>query len=396
MRVLLVNDWDVPRGGAEVLTAALRDELRGRRHDVRVFASSTGAGFADWSCRTRDPASHLQTATRVVNPAAALGLRRALTDFRPDVVHVRMFLSQLSPLILPLLRSVPAVYHAVIHEMACPTLNKQLPDGSDCAVPAGRACRRNGCLSAAAWPALMLQRRLVHRWRDAFEVVIANSEATARLLEADGAGPVRVIPNGVPERAMRDRLTEHPTVGYAGRLTAPKGVDVLLRAFAEIADALPMARMVVLGDGDERGALQRLGDELGVAGRVEWLGHRPREEVERILSGVWAQVVPSRYREPFGLVAAEAMMRGTAVVASDTGGLAEVVEHRSGGLLVRPGDHHDLAAALRGLLGDRARLDRMAAAGRERARTLYAMDTFADRILVAYRQAIDALPYSRR
>src|SRR5438552_4677567 len=132
MRILLVNDAATPSGGAELLSIALRDELRARHHDARLFASSArygpGESQADYSCF--GTISSLRTLNRVANISAYRRLRSVLEEFRPEVVHVRMFLTQLSPLILPLLRDVPSVYHATWYETICPTGLKILPNGS--------------------------------------------------------------------------------------------------------------------------------------------------------------------------------------------------------------------------------------------------------------------------
>jgi glycosyltransferase involved in cell wall biosynthesis len=389
MRVLLISDWGVPRGGAEVLTAALREELRGRGHDARVFASSVDgtAGFSDYTCRGFDPSSPLQTVTRAANPFAAARLRRVLREFAPDVVHVRMCLSQLSVLILPLLYAVPAVYHAVNYEAICPTMEKLLPDDSTCEVPAGLVCLRGGCISARAWPVLMAQQRLWRRWRGAFDVILANSSATRRQLLSDGIQPVEVVWNGVAAREPRPPLSDPPTVGFAGRLTWSKGADMLIRAFAEVAPDVPDGRLLISGDGPERVRLERLAVDLGLGRAVRMFGHITRDQVETELEAAWVHVVPSRNAEPFGLVAAEAMMRGTAVIASRAGGLSEIVEHDNTGLLVAPGDERALVGALKSLLRDRGLADRMGAAGRTRALRSFTLARFTDRMVEHYDRA---------
>ena len=108
MKVLLVNDYSASVGGAEILMHDLRTALRERGHDARSFCSNAHPGTqqteADYEClgTTSSFRNYFQTA----NPSAYLQLRRVLAEFRPDVVHVKMFLTQLSPLILPLLRDV--------------------------------------------------------------------------------------------------------------------------------------------------------------------------------------------------------------------------------------------------------------------------------------------------
>src|SRR4051812_27676548 len=113
MKILYVHDYDEPTGGAEMLMFRLRDAMRARGHDARLFASS--AGLATTASGTADDhgfgtKSCFRGLVKAANPMAAVSLRRVLRTFRPDVVHVGMFLTQLSPLILPFLRDVPSVY----------------------------------------------------------------------------------------------------------------------------------------------------------------------------------------------------------------------------------------------------------------------------------------------
>lgn len=224
MRILLVNDYGTPTGGAELMLLALRDALRSRGHDARLFASSARplgvANLADYQCLGFDSAA--RGLIQVANPSAALRLAGVLRDFRPDVVHVRLFLSQLSPLILPQLEHVPAVLHVAWYRTICPIGTKMWPDGASCTERAGLTCLRHRCFPAAAWPSAMLQLKLWRRWRGAFDVMVANSRNTAELLEAEGIGPSEVIWNGVPRRAPRPPLSDPPTVVFAGRLVPEK------------------------------------------------------------------------------------------------------------------------------------------------------------------------------
>lgn len=386
MKVLILNDVAATVGGAETLTLDLRDELKRLGHDARVFASDAYPeerdGGADYTCF--GTAGPLRTLNRVANPRAWASLRRAMADFRPDIVHVRMFLTQLSPLVLPILKGTPSLYHAAWYETICPIGTRLLPDGKICELPPGRACREQGCLSRRAWVALMAQRALLERWRDVFGLYVANSAAVERRLRQHGIEPTAVIWNGVPPRPARPPLVGPPTVAFAGRLTREKGVAVLLRAFAATRRALPDARLLVVGDGPEREGLERLARELGVESGVVCTGHLSREAMERRLEAAWVQAVPSILEEPFGLVAAEAMMRGTAVVASGHGGLSEIVRHDETGLLVTPNDPSALAAALSALLANRERCETMGAAAHEWARSRLSRSACAKAFLEAY------------
>jgi glycosyltransferase involved in cell wall biosynthesis len=230
----------------------------------------------------------------------------------------------------------------------------------------------------------MIQRRLWQRWRHVFDLYVANSAAVERRLTEHGIGPTIVIWNGVPRRPPRPPLADPPVVGFVGRLSREKGVHVLLRAFAEARLSVPAARLLVVGDGPERGRLMAFARELGVGGAVRWTGHLDHEAMERALEAAWVQAVPSILEEPFGLVAAEAMMRGTAVAAAGHGGLSEIVRDGETGVLTTPGDPTALASALASLLGDRARCETMGQAGRAWARERLSLEACAERFLGVY------------
>jgi glycosyltransferase involved in cell wall biosynthesis len=398
MKILILNDLAAPHGGAEQLTLSLRDGLRERGHDARVFASSahsdSGPNEADYSCF--GTVNGLRTLNRVANASAAWNLRRTLDEFRPDVVHVRMFLTQLSPLILPALRAVPALYHATWHEAVCPTGLKLLPDRSICRHRAGSACFRTGCLTARAWIPLMVQMQMWHRWRDAFNVCISNSRSVREQLLEVGIGPVEVVLNGVAEIPARPPLRSPPTVTCATRLTWEKGIDVLIRAFAEVLREIPQSRLLILGSGPEEGALRRLAADLRIQASVDFAGRLARDEMNDRLDCGWVHAVPSLCAEGFGMSAAEASMRGTAVVGAGHGGLAEIIEDGETGRLVPPGDASALSTALLDLLRDRELAERMGRNGRIRARTLFDRGRWIDRFVKIYKKLLESCSVERR
>jgi glycosyltransferase involved in cell wall biosynthesis len=116
---------------------------------------------------------------------------------------------------------------------------------------------------------------------------------------------------------------------------------------------MPGVSVVLVGDGPERSGLERLAHRLRLTRRVHFLGFVPHDQVAGLLGAADVLAMPSRYEE-LGTALLEGMQAGLPIVASDTGGIPQVVEHGRTGLLVTPGDPEALAAALTRILHDRA------------------------------------------
>ncbi len=380
LRLLLIHDVAQPMGGAEVWMLDLRGELRRRGHDVRLLTSDAYAPVAgaEPEYLARGTRTGLRTVLQSLNPWAAGAVRAAVADFRPDIVFVGMFLTQLSPLILRELAGTRALYYAMWYRPICFTGTKFLPNGEPCGVPSGVACWRNGCVPARDWLPLRLQASLLRNGMRVFNRIVANSHALARHLTEGGIATTDVVHHGVPVRQPRPALGATPLAGFAGRLVPEKGADVLVRAFARLRERVPDARLRIAGDGPSVAMVRDLAVALGVGDAVEFRGHVSRDTLDEALGACWVQAVPSRWHEPFGIVAAEAMMRGTAVVASDAGGLAEQVVANETGLLVPPGDVPALATALTTLLSSRERAEQMGASARKHAQRYFSLPRIVD------------------
>ncbi|MBN1438486.1 MAG: glycosyltransferase family 4 protein [Anaerolineales bacterium] len=230
--------------------------------------------------------------------------------------------------------------------------------------------------------------------------IIAISQAVRRfLVETEGAPAqkIEVVPYGIDADSFA--RSAHPgkfrreigaggesIVGFVGRLTRQKGVDILLRAFASVERELPAARLVLAGDGPDRPALERLAHSLGLR-RARFLGWR--DDAADVMAGADLLAIPSRW-EGFGLVALEAMALGKPVVAADVSALPEIVVPEETGLLVSPGDPAGLAESIRALAADRPRAERMGRAGSERVRKEFPVEKMAERTVKAYRKIVIA------
>jgi glycosyltransferase involved in cell wall biosynthesis len=177
-----------------------------------------------------------------------------------------------------------------------------------------------------------------------------------------------------------------PHMVFACRQLFPrKGIRFLLEAAAELKPQFPDLKIVLAGDGFERPELARLAADLGIASDVTFLGWVPNTDLPPYYRAAAVSVIPS-LEEGFGIPAAEAMGCEVAVVASDAGGLPEVVENGVTGLVVPRGDAKALATAIGSLLADPQKRRSMGQAGRERALRLFDWDRTAEQFEAIYRE----------
>jgi glycosyltransferase involved in cell wall biosynthesis len=173
---------------------------------------------------------------------------------------------------------------------------------------------------------------------------------------------------------------------FVGRLMPQKGVEHLLHALALMKT---QASLDIVGDGPSRASLEQLAKQLEVAPRIRWHGQVSQPQLPTLYQRAAAVVVPS-IDEGLGLVAVEALLCETPVVAFDSGGLRDVIQHNKTGLLVKAGDRAALAGALDDLLAHDGRGTELGRAGRIYALSAFAPESAARRYAGIYRQVLGA------
>jgi glycosyltransferase involved in cell wall biosynthesis len=213
--------------------------------------------------------------------------------------------------------------------------------------------------------------------------LVIPSEYLARVAREWGIGDDRisVIPNPAPrlgalaDRAeLRARLgVEGPTFVFGGRLVLQKNVPLAVRALAQVPDA----RLVIVGDGVERPAVETAIAEAGLQDRVEMVGSLKREQVLEWVRAADAALLPSDW-ENFPHAVVESLSVGTPVIATSVGGVPEIIDEGSDGFLVERGDADGMAAAMRTIAGDPQRVARMREVAVERSARYAPDQTFAE------------------
>ena len=191
----------------------------------------------------------------------------------------------------------------------------------------------------------------------------------------------RFAPNGSGELRQRYAHPDEKLLVHISNFRPVKRVGDVVRVFAKVAEQVG-ARLLMIGDGPDRHEAVELASELGVSGRISFLGSFPR--VENLLSVCDLFLLPST-KESFGLAALEAMASGVPVVASSAGGIPEVVEDGVTGFLHPPKEVEAMAHSAAKLLSDEGLLRAFSQAARKRAVTVFSEEV----VLPLYEQVYD-------
>jgi glycosyltransferase involved in cell wall biosynthesis len=242
------------------------------------------------------------------------------------------------------------------------------------------------------------ERRTVRRT----DLVAACTESAAAWWREHGVPPERIRVVYLPATAVLERQPAEELrarllrggeflVGFVGRLTQEKGVDLLLEALARLPAGF---RLAVAGSGPDGPSLHTLAQRLQVASRATFLGRVEHELMAEFLSACDCLVLPSRstpvWREQFGLVLVEAMMCQTPPVGSDSGAIGEVIG--DGGLVFPEGDIGALVARLQQLHREPSLRAELACRGRERALRLFTWGPYVQRVADSIRTAASLPP----
>ena len=387
MRVLHIGKFFPPHpGGIERCVADLCTGLARRDVEVAalVHAEPGGRGSTRRDATGFDvtrAACHGQLLYAPISPSFPFLLRRILRSFRPDLLHLHVpNTSAFAALLVPAARRIPWILH---WHADIPLDTRRLP------------------LRAAYRLYQPLERALLRRASAIIATSAPYRDSSPAL--APWLAKTQVIPLGIAARDGGDDADQsaaapaHAEDAVApplrlltvGRLSYFKGIDVLLRAIAD----LRQFQLTIVGDGECRESLERLAGDLGIRERVHFAGRIDMDPGgARLLAARYRNAdifcLPSTDRaESFGLVLLEAMRARLPVVASAIrgSGVGFAVRDGTTGLLVPPGDAGALAQALRLLADDAGLRARLGAAGGQRFAEEFTLDRCVDRTLELYR-----------
>jgi glycosyltransferase involved in cell wall biosynthesis len=318
MRIAIIVNRFPPKwiGGTEIATEYMAEHLAKRGHDVHIITSLDD----DMVKKSFEKGFHIQRIPVIQIRTVGLiffwvDIYRAIKKIDPDLVHAQSLIFAIPALISKKLLKIPYVFWG---------------QGLDIYL-------RN-------WFMKMVSRTIIKNADSA----IALTKNMKMVLQAIYHRDIAVVPNGIDINDYRDRPDEQECetpekrILFVGRLNPVKGVHYLLRAMKIVREVLPEAKLIIVGEGEERKNLECLTNDLGLNECVDFVGRTPHEKIPDYLYQADIFVLPS-LSEGFGIVILEAMACGLPIVATRVGGVPDIVEDGVNGYLVESGDFQEMA-----------------------------------------------------
>jgi glycosyltransferase involved in cell wall biosynthesis len=390
LRVLIMINIGYEAGGAERIVRLTRDALRGRGHDTLVvstdFKLADRTPFADVIVPRHPMRGKGSLRSRLWDQHAYQALKVTISKFSPDVIHLHT-IGEFGPAALWATGEIPTVL--TVHGPE-PYTRRLLPWMLPGSYYRGSSYRLRDMkpIGLAYYLYLLFFLRPIYRYGFRYvDMIIAPSAYLAKALDADARmTPVTHVYNGVmlapapPFRRTRNVL-------FVGRLEAVKGVDTLLRAVALAAGRVDGLSVTIAGDGEDRSRLEKMSSALGLDETVQFRGWLSREELAACYAEAEIVAIPSVWPETLASVGVEALAAGRPVVASDVGGIPEVVVDGVTGRLVRRRDTRMFADALVDILTDAEIAEQMSQSSRLNLGK-FSMEAHVDRLESIYEMLV--------
>ena len=406
MRVLLAHKFYETRGGAEVFFFETGRVLEESGHEVAYFASSTDPSKADGrrtflvSPPEYERGNALGRISRIGQMIYSRSVKERFTEaieaFKPDLVHVFSIHVHLTPSILAAAQEagVPVVMSCNEYKHICPNY-KLFHHGHICTDCKGgkfymaavnRCCRDSNTVSVAS-----ALEAYAHQWLGVYDRVhtfLFASRFMAHETEEFWASRTfrwRQLRNPFDSTKFPLQEGYDDYALFFGRLIEEKGVDVLLEA----ARLAPSVRLKIVGNGPKEDALHAQAAKLDLK-NVEFVGPRWGAELDELLAKARFVVVPSVWHENFPYVIIQSFAFGKAVIASDRGGMPELIAHEETGLVYDAIDAAALAGAMQSMWDDPDRTVRMGRAAKAYSDAEFNDERFRETLLEIYREVLDA------
>jgi len=367
MKILQVNQYYYPRGGADKYFLDLSRTLIDLGHEVAVFSMKHPKNEdSRWSkyfisrvsFNKQSLKDMIKTPGRVLySLEAKRKFKKLLEDFKPDIIHCHNIYNHISPSILDVAyaKKIPVIMHLHDYKLVCPN-HMLFVKGrycEECRPNKYYNCVKNKCIknslagSVLACLEMYLHHNILKIYEKKVKLFIAPSEFMKNTVINFGQAENRVKVVYNPHNLMKqnpdfndkDKTIPNNYILYFGRLSEEKGLINLIEASSQTKQTV-----LIAGSGPEEENLKKLTEKLKAP--VKFIGFKSSSELINIIKSSQGVVIPSIWAENMPLSLMESLSLSKIVIASRIGGLPEIIKDKENGLLFEPGNSEDLAAKI--------------------------------------------------
>jgi glycosyltransferase involved in cell wall biosynthesis len=375
---MIHNEYGV-FSGEEAMFYRIADLLQNKGHEVSVFSKNSSTIEKSWLGQCKAFFSGIYCGQ------SRLEIRRMIREFRPDMIQVQNLYPLISPSVLLEIREhgIPIVMRCANYRLICPN-GLFLREGKVCQKCAGGKeywCAMTNCQGSfgkSLGYALRNYAARIGRWyQDTVDAFYTQTEFQKQILVQNGydESKINTIPN-MTDTTTRIISSNGLFVGYVGRLSKEKGVDVLLEA-AKLANTIPL---------QIAGTLTKDYYPVQFPKNIQYLGVIPKQHISAFMGQSCFTIVPSICYEGFPSTILESMACGKPVICSAIGGLGEIIQDGKTGLLFEPGNAKQLAEKIKWLWNNPDLCRQMGQQAQMIVRQQYSKELYYERLMNLYQK----------
>lgn len=375
MRILLVNKFHYVKGGSETYYFGIADGLRKLGHEIHFFSmiddKNEACEDSDLFVRKKDYSGNNRVIDQLKDGISLIYSYESKRKFeqiidrvKPDIIHLNLINRQITWSILDAanLGEIPVVFTSHDYILLCPNYTLMDGDGNNCDGCMGFNyinCVKRKCIKQSRMKSILGVFEGLYfkkkNYLQKIDLIIAPSRYMGEKLVENGVPEekVAIINNALDERRMESFScwTSGEKLNYFiyfGRISYEKGIQLLIDAyFKYLNNTRDPYDLYIVGTGPIENDLQDYISKLGISSRVQFLGFKNGEDLERLVSQARYSVVPSTWRETLSYSVIESQAAGTPVIGANIGGIPENVQDGETGYLFDPGNVDSLSNVLK-------------------------------------------------
>lgn len=360
MRILVINDSCKEGGGAETYIFGIIKLLRNEGHEAYLFSYGSESKKDEHSLVIKHSMKKSKFLFHrfIFNFKVYRELKKYVQEIKPDIIHMHNNYAYSNSVLLALMKfDIPVIHHVHDWGIICPTAwsvyKKNL---KVCKSVEGIEfkCLASGCLPLHHWLLTYFRNKVrIKLERKIISLFISPSIRLRDYLKEHKLTPVIWLPQFIEFENLKIKIPNKNVLLYVGALSVNKGVAYLIRAFPLIKEKIKDVKLHIVGDGPEKIYLEQLSKELGIEKDVKFLGKIPHDKVIEAYTQAKIFIMPSIWMENGPFVLYEAMSAGKPIIASNRGGIVDLVRDGVNGFIVEPANSETIAKKTIKLLKDK-------------------------------------------